>query len=242
MTKEQYIQDITNFGKGQTDFSCRETLEKYPYFLTGRLLAALHDKNEDRTVLAIMHPDRARLSALLQTKKVSAKEKEKEISEKPKTVIAEKKEEKTDILKKRLNAIEKKQEDPMQILQKRLSQIEENKKKDLESGVSDDLEPLFEPEASVSLDELVEKFNNYSPSITPITENFDEEYLYRDLGKQSYMERMNIISETLAEVYISQNLFDKAIKIYQELMLKYPEKNAIFASSIESLRKRIKQE
>jgi len=240
MTKEQYIQGVTNFGKGQTDFSCRETLEKYPYFLTGRLLSALHNKNEDRTLLAIMHPDRARLSAILQTKKIAVKEKE--VAEKPKTATSEKKEEKTDVLKKRLKAIEKKQEDPMQILQKRLSQIEKNKKTEADNDVSEDLEPLFEPEASVSLDELVEKFNNYSPSITPVVDNFDDEYLYRDLGKQSYMEKMNIISETLAEIYISQKLFDKAIKIYQELMLKYPEKNAIFANSIESLRKRIKQE
>ena len=205
MTKEQYIQGIENFGKGQGTFSCKESVEKYPYFLIGRLLWTMGRKSEDKTVLAMLYPDRAKLSALLQTQKTAI------------------------------------QEDPISILQKRLHSIEEDKKNELKDNISEEWEPLFEPQPSVSLDELVEKFNNYPPSITPVYDDFDEEHLYRDMGKQSSMERMNIISETLADIYISQKLFDKAIKIYQELLLKYPEKSGIFANRIENLKNNIKQ-
>ena len=223
MTKEQYIEGIENFGKVQEDFSAKETVEKYPYFLMGRLLCPVHEKLGDKAILALLHPDRAKLASLLRTKTTITKEKEKE-KELPKTEIV----------------IDGKKKDPMQILQKRLREIEKSKQK--EHKETENSEPLFEPQSSVSLDELVEKFNNQPPSITPIWDDFDEESLYKDLGKYSSMERMNIISETLADIYISQKLFDKAIKIYQELSLKYPEKNVIFASSIENLRNRIKED
>ena len=222
MTTEQYIRGVENFGKVQEDFSSKEIVEKYPYFLMGRLLQAMHEKSEDKTILALLHPDRAKLASVLYAKMTIKKEKEL-----PKTsVVIEEK---------------AKKKDPMQILQKRLREIEDNKKEEQEEEIGEDTELLFEPQASVSLDELVEKFNNLPPSITPIWDNFNDEHLYRDLGKYSSMERMNIISETLADIYISQKLFDKAIKIYQELSLKYPEKSVIFASSIENLRNRIKE-
>ena len=228
--REQYIQCIENFGKFQGCLPCEECIEKYPYFLVGRIIWMKHEKKGDKTVLALMHPDRARLSAVLHTRKTIGKS----------PAIERKKEDSTQILQKRLQDIKEKKEDPMSILEKRLREIEENKKK-IPQEVT---EPLFEPEPSVSLDELVKKFNNYPPSITPVWENFEnfeEERLYRDLGKNSSTEKMNIISETLADIYISQNLFDKAIKIYQELSLKYPEKSGIFADSIENLKKNIKE-
>lgn len=47
---------------------------------------------------------------------------------------------------------------------------------------------------------------------------------------------MNIVTETLANVYKEQGQYDKAIKIYKTLMTRYPEKNSTFATLIEELK------
>src|SRR5690606_13413358 len=46
-----------------------------------------------------------------------------------------------------------------------------------------------------------------------------------------------VISETLAQIYIDQDLTDKAIRVYEKLSLKFPEKSAYFAGLIEKLKK-----
>jgi hypothetical protein len=47
----------------------------------------------------------------------------------------------------------------------------------------------------------------------------------------------DLMSETLADIYIKQKHYDKAIGIYEKLRLKYPEKNAYFARRISDLDK-----
>ncbi|MCU4156356.1 hypothetical protein J1N10_10225 [Carboxylicivirga sp. A043] len=47
----------------------------------------------------------------------------------------------------------------------------------------------------------------------------------------------DLMSETLADIYIKQKHYDKAIGIYEKLRLKYPEKNAYFARRISDLEK-----
>jgi hypothetical protein len=47
----------------------------------------------------------------------------------------------------------------------------------------------------------------------------------------------SLVTETLAKVYIQQGHFDKAIKAYQILQLKYPEKNGFFADRILEIKK-----
>lgn len=46
----------------------------------------------------------------------------------------------------------------------------------------------------------------------------------------------NIVSETLAKIYASQNEFQEAISIYRKLIKKYPDKEEYFLSKIEELK------
>lgn len=58
-----------------------------------------------------------------------------------------------------------------------------------------------------------------------------------EYARRSIEENENILSETLARLVAAQGKKDKAIKIYQQLMLKYPQKSSYFAAQIEKLRK-----
>ena len=56
-------------------------------------------------------------------------------------------------------------------------------------------------------------------------------------AKESLIENDEIITPTLAKVYLEQGHFDKAIYAYKKLCLKYPKKNSFFASQIKLINK-----
>ena len=52
----------------------------------------------------------------------------------------------------------------------------------------------------------------------------------------SPLEDPDFYTEPLAEIFAEQGYYEQAIKIYSRLILRYPEKNAYFASLIEKLK------
>ena len=46
------------------------------------------------------------------------------------------------------------------------------------------------------------------------------------------MENNELVTETLARVYLEQQHFEKAIEAYKKLSLKYPKKSSFFADQI----------
>ena len=54
------------------------------------------------------------------------------------------------------------------------------------------------------------------------------------------MDDENIVSETLAKIYMDQHYYNKAIKIYGKLSLKYPEKSIYFAALIKKAKNEVK--
>ena len=46
----------------------------------------------------------------------------------------------------------------------------------------------------------------------------------------------NLITETLAKIYVNQEKYNKAIRAYKILSLKYPKKSSFFADRIEKIK------
>ena len=95
-----------------------------------------------------------------------------------------------------------------------------------------------EQPAQLSPFDLIEKFIEENPAFVPNRLDLSESH--EDISTNSIIESDDLVSETLADVYAGQKLYDKAIVIYEKLILKFPEKSAYFASRIEELRNNIK--
>lgn len=84
--------------------------------------------------------------------------------------------------------------------------------------------------------EIIDKFIKNAPQITaPRPEQIDNE----NKAKKSAEDHNDLVSETLAKIYIEQMLYHKAIETYEKLSLKFPEKSRYFADLIQSIKKKI---
>jgi tetratricopeptide (TPR) repeat protein len=81
------------------------------------------------------------------------------------------------------------------------------------------------------LDNLLEKEITFSK---PKKEAF---FNATNVAKQSLIENHELVTPTLAKVYLEQGYYDKAISAYEKLILKYPEKSSFFVAQIKLISK-----
>ncbi len=84
--------------------------------------------------------------------------------------------------------------------------------------------------------DIIDSFIKNDPQIkAPKAEQINTE----NKAKKSAEDNYDLVSETLAAIYIEQMLYHKAIDTYEKLSLKFPEKSRYFADLIQSLEKKI---
>ncbi len=85
-------------------------------------------------------------------------------------------------------------------------------------------------ENKLSKNEIIDKFIAKNPQISRPKQEFFNPI---SVAQASVVDQENIISETLATIYLNQGYVEKAISIYKKLSLKNPEKSVYFAELIE---------
>ncbi|WP_426669128.1 hypothetical protein ACPPVU_23250 [Mucilaginibacter sp. McL0603] len=95
--------------------------------------------------------------------------------------------------------------------------------------------PTIEFDPKRKEDRIIKKFIAEEPHIsTPSSDKLDTE----NKAKKSAEDHDELVTETLAHIYVDQMLYHKAINTYKKLMLKFPEKSRYFADQIEQLERK----
>ncbi len=92
-----------------------------------------------------------------------------------------------------------------------------------------------EKEADSIVNPIIEKFIQNEPQIN---RGKAVEYAAGNMAKESLEEDVNLVTETMAKLYVKQGKLDKARKAYKKLIELYPEKSVYFAGQLKNLNKK----
>jgi hypothetical protein len=81
--------------------------------------------------------------------------------------------------------------------------------------------------------DIIDKFIESEPEIS--IKNRIPDGKQEDISRRSISDEGELVSETLAQIYLKQGNKNKAVKIYEILKLKFPEKSAYFESLLQKI-------
>lgn len=208
----------------------------YPYFTIAQVLLAVgYDLKEDKKLnkqlrlAAAMSPDRNSLRHLL----ADTKEK-KNTSDLPDEFGNDSQQLLDSIVIPEID-LNKSQEElsrEMALLEEKRKSLDELKNL-IEQRIIElerEKEVADKEDKTLSKTEIIDKFIAENPQISRPKQEF---YNPMTVAQASVVDKENIISETLATIYLNQGYVEKAISVYQKLSLKNPEKSVYFAELIE---------
>lgn len=103
----------------------------------------------------------------------------------------------------------------------------------------DILQPAIDNSKQDKIKSLIERFIQEDPSISRVQSGKEITENPQDLASKGIVKFKTPISETFANLLVKQGRIDKAIEVYDNLILKYPEKKIYFAGRIEELKKQL---
>jgi len=228
----------------------KQIIDDFPYYLNARLLYLLNLKKlndyrfeHELRKVAVYASDRRHLRKLITTEGISSHPVQETIISHES--VSAQDDQPEALINERLKILEAK-------IRARLQEIEDNQarlkvllneKETLVSGSSQESEDGTEDgkqdltARSLPKDDLLDEFIRDRKLNGPSTVPF---FSPEESARKSIEENEGIISETLARLVAAQGKIERAIKIYEQLMLKYPQKSSYFAAQIEKLRKELK--
>jgi len=254
MNKDQFISFIDNPSliDNQSSKELQQLVDQYPYFQSARILflKSLYDNKSiayqsELKLTATYAGNRALLQAFITRKQAPVIV--------PEVIVPEIKEE-----PKPIEIVV--QEEPKEIIVEQQTEAEipvsETNKPNIRTTIVFDFEK--EPETLSSFElpkiteeakepvtekkkqqlEIIERFIKTEPRIVPKENAFDQSL---DLSAESTADT-EFMTETLAEIYVRQKKYDKAIAMFQKLSLKFPQKSIYFATRISDVNNIVNQD
>lgn len=237
------------FEVGNEDIALlQDEIEKYPYFATLRTLLLFglkeldHDTYQEELKKTSIHsPSRVALYHYLQREKQTSTVDDKTANiEETATSVIEKVEVEKEIQKEETELIQPEERIENQVEKEEEVQEEINTTSSehtfsewLSLSKSNSEEPEKTPSEKDIKYQLIDEFIEKSPKISPVNKTQEPNPVLKK--SEISNEFSDLMTETLAQIYAEQKKYDKAIRAYKILSLKYPDKKEIFEDKIEEI-------